>query len=387
MQALVVTIPGSVYRFRSLFRVHPPVMAASADDASSRGYVLTASGLTSAGRPVEFLWKAWRAVDQPAQVRFELKRVLPTVGFNEVSKNTRLSDVVKTQITKWRQDWQMFGSTETDVFGRSAHSVKLHSRWHGSDEPTPGAEYDFWLSTKGLVVCLLYWGESRKQVENREVAQVAFRLFLERTLSADDVLALDAQNVSPAHRLLCKQEHRCRTACRLSCLGQLGGGVGAHENLQLTMLRLYDARGCDACCAHSTALVDAVSSSIAAGLEMRGDNNLQTCRLALRGPTGKRRRMDPHLQAECLRSGNQPGSSSQPRVSGAGFSDGSQKYWTMRHCCEYQANTHLSLGSTVVFSAAFDGVRVGRPAREFLVHVFGDPIQLRFFVLPPAAPS
>lgn len=55
--------------------------------------MLEGSGVTTDGQQFTFLWKAWMALP-PVALKWEVKRVLPAVGFKETSKNTKLNDTI-----------------------------------------------------------------------------------------------------------------------------------------------------------------------------------------------------------------------------------------------------------------------------------------------------
>ena len=90
--------------------------------ASSVGVVLHRSAVDADGRPVSLNWKAWHRSDLGV-LRWELRRILPCVGYVEKSENTKVSVTIKTQLEMWAQFFIVLGLDIVGHYGRSRHSM------------------------------------------------------------------------------------------------------------------------------------------------------------------------------------------------------------------------------------------------------------------------
>lgn len=105
-------------------------------------------GLRSAdGGLVEVSWLAWRRPGEAT--RWELRRVLPSLGYTWSSANTKVKDRVSSQLPTWGAWWlqcRLVGPT----FGRSARSSD--ARGESQQEGVVG-EQEFWFSSAALLCC------------------------------------------------------------------------------------------------------------------------------------------------------------------------------------------------------------------------------------------
>lgn len=349
-----------------------------------------ASGVTASGALVKLLWKAWRPHDMHDQVRLELKRVLPPCGYPEVSPNTKAHLIVKDQLPKWRQVWLRLHFIERDMWGRSRHSSECEAR-HRGEGGGGQCEQEYWLSVSGLLSCLIFWASSRKSLQDRQRCKLVLRLFLEGCCAADCVLSMAVRDIDGDIMASCDKRFGGGFACpcieRALAVDQ--PGLGAHDDAIVAMPKLFAETHCDAVALHWHNIISSLSCMISEDFESWGRCNLQCCpQLALAGPSGKRRSVDPHVRA--LAAGDVlegQAADGGIGVAGCGYSDDSIRKWATLHCCEVQAQGHLSLATTQAFSASFDGARIGKAAQELLITILGDPLRGRWVTLPPAVLS
>ena len=90
-------------------------------------------------------WKVWQPVDLP--VGWELKRVLPSVGYIETGTN-KLKDMVKHQLPTWTAWWTLCG-LGVEHFGKSRNSLKHSGAGMGA---LLEAGQEHWVTTLALLV-------------------------------------------------------------------------------------------------------------------------------------------------------------------------------------------------------------------------------------------
>lgn len=238
----------------------------------------------------------------------------------------------------------------------------------------------------GLLLVLLHWTKFRRSVAHRSVALVVMRLMLERTCDAGALHGMRGHTANVEHMAQCAGAPGPNLPCRCLAKALATQRTGSpQEAMAVTLAQCFAQRTCSACTAHLRHLLLQVSAMVDDRAEEWGITDLRSVGdLALMGRSGKRRRCDPHLRH--LVAGGQPeGLAGQPLAGPrSGFAESTVRQWAAQHCCECQAACHLSLSTGVVFSAAFDGVRLGKPALEMLLAVAGDVRQNRWCILPPA---
>ena len=105
---------------------------------------------------------------------------------------------------------------------------------------------------------------------------------------------------------------------------------------------------------------------------------------AVPGPS-KRRRIDPHVKAwvvqEAVQQGQQHSSSAAANALEPGVGAG-QRQWREKEMSCVRAAMHLSFANPQSLSVCWDGMRLGNPAKEYLLAAVSGPGNVHA-VLPP----
>lgn len=355
--------------------------------ASSSGFVVEGAGVMPDGRPFSFLWKAWLSLP-PVALKWEVKRVLPAVGFKESSQNTKVCDTIanESSFPAWSRTWARFGHRPEDMFGRSRRSLQARV---APEEALQDADQEFWFSTPGLLFTLLHWARFRKFTEDKARAMSVFKQFLRQCVDVDKLVATRPLQLDPAHRSLCRDppivEDTCKCVARASRLVMREGGEPQSRVAEL-LAALFREDGCAASRQWADTLVQHIAGIIDDSVEAWGNPRLrEIAGLSMAGPSGKRRRTDPHV-AELVVSAVEESQSGAPLASAAPahMSEAALRSAVLRDMCWRQAAAHMLGGKAVVVSGCFDAVRLGKPAQELLIHQLWDHRTNTSVMLPPA---
>lgn len=358
----------------------------AAPEPDRRGAILAHSGVLPNGEPVSIRWKATLG---EGMVKWELRRILPSVGYHETSAWTSLSSLVRDQYVKWVALWSVAGFEQCGMFGRSRHSERMRCL-QSPEAVETDCEQEFWLSTEGVIMTLLFWRDFRRQHEMKQLCTAALRLFLEKT-NGDDLCSLNATGWRQGGQKPCDKAVNAHGEC--GCVRkvryQLGELVGSMAEMTANALFLLSKNpDCIACCGRLMWLVKLIASTAMARVDRWAITDLLEERdLSMIGRTGKKRRMDHHVMEMAVnRQDSQSGQSLTVGI--RGVSRQSAEYWVEARMAEIQAATHLNcMASAGVVSSAFDGVRLGKPAQEILMHIVWSSRTVSSSVLPPAVAS
>lgn len=344
----------------------------------SQGYTAEMAGVLPDGARIAFLLKVW--CTDAGDVKWGLKRILSAFGFVEKSQNTKLKHIAKAQASSWEAWWGRFGFHDVgSMWGRSRHSMRLADT---EASEMDGAEQEFWFSSAAFVLVALFWACNRRAVAMRDHALTALRLVLGRCLG------LEPETPSGEHIGECPHSlgaGRC-CPCFARAVGQLPSeGAIPQQRVVDVLHALSKVEDCPAADAHVGALAVDLVGLIDQCIEVWGDGDLLVVRgLVLRGPSGKRRRADPHLRQMVVGGGQEEGGARLAKSAKRQCARQSVRDWLVQHCAVLQAASHIAFEKTVVFSGAFDGARLGKPALELVLHVLWGPKQGLSSMLPPA---
>ncbi len=389
LQVHVYLGAGAGRRSRAQHRGCPPLGPVRMQ-CESRGFLLERTGTASDGRSVSLHWKAWTTPGSD-ELKWEVRRVLPTLGYEQHSEHTKVHQYVRDQHAAWRKLWELCGFEPGECFGRSRHSIAHGASADGADAQDPEQEY--WLSTRGLLGCLSFWHRHRRELAAKRVVEAAFRLFLEHACDADSLLgvliAAPAAEVEEACSEAPQSQGRC--ACLSSLIrkhgaagGRCGTGVHARAVDALTSL-LAEYAHCPACTGHFSQLVTQIAACTDSSVESWGNAELLVASSAwLPGVAGtKRRRADPHLKELAARAAVER---KEGKASGQlSAASSTVRGWDAQRICASLATGHIHFRLPQVVSSAFDAARIGRPAQELLLHCLWHHADAGALILPPAA--
>lgn len=101
--------------------------------------LLKASGVANDGLPTKFCWKAWPDRSNTF-LKWELRRVLPTVGYVEKGNHTIFKDYISKQKQQWLAVFRALGIDEDSAYGDSRHSRALRAARRGELVPETNAQ-------------------------------------------------------------------------------------------------------------------------------------------------------------------------------------------------------------------------------------------------------
>ena len=341
--------------------------------------LLCASGWSS-HQPVELQWLAW-ITDDSSTIRWELRRVLPSVGYPE-KKSVLLKDYVRDMLPGWRVAWASLQLPLTPGFGRPSSSHDPTSPAHHGEN---FEESEYWMDTDRLLVALLFWWNRAKVSGDRTArASCALRLMLEKIIDPDAVLAHDAMRWREEHLALCQLGNQ-RGACM--CVGITSQKLdmiraqrhAPHDMLRYTWKELYLARECPAVAAQLAMSLRVVADSALQSFNVWGDKDIGQAN-AIVGPSSKKRRRISSRMKEYL-AGTRVGEDTEITVR---KKDKDLLPKVKTEAMRWQlASNWLSLPCPTTLGSTFDAGRVGRPAKELLLHLGYLPRLRRGIPLPP----
>ena len=111
--------------------------------------------LHSDGGTSRVAWKARRA-DEASEFRWELKRILPVVGYPSYSHKTKVCNIVRGQQSEWDALICAMGWSKSLCWAPSLRSM-ISSGGTVVDADVADAEETYWCSTSMLILLLLHW--------------------------------------------------------------------------------------------------------------------------------------------------------------------------------------------------------------------------------------
>eukprot|EP00971_Amphidinium_carterae_P251957 5002568-Amphidinium_carterae.1 len=142
---------------------------------------------------------AWQP-PQHADLRWELRRVLPAVGFDEKGWK-QLKTHVATNWKKWTTACELVGLPSTSL-GLSLKALRSQG---ASAEQLSEASQEHVCSTAALLVLCLHWVDFRRQHLHKSMARALLHGFLAGTLPAHSQVAV----------MVARPPHTCRGSCEV----------------------------------------------------------------------------------------------------------------------------------------------------------------------------
>ncbi|CAE7236830.1 unnamed protein product [Symbiodinium sp. CCMP2456] len=334
---------------------------------AEKGLLLQTGGLLQDGSRLELCLKAW-APCQGAPLRWELRRLLPACGFDLAKRP--LHQRLNAQKSDWQQLFEHFLLDWKDHYGDSANAA-LHKRQRLDDVDVASLEQEYWVSTAGMFVVLLQWSENRRSKEDQERSSLVMRLVLEKCLRAQTSLGMLEIPAEIAQMCSAEPLEGERCACVRRFLAQSAvDEVAWHENILRKLQELFVARKCAALATHMSDVLKVLSLAVDERATEWGEHAWQKgVHAAVPGPT-RRRRIDPHVKAwvvqEAVQQGQQQSSSAAANALEPGVGAG-QRQWREKEMSCVRAAMHLSFANPQSLSLCWDGMRLGNPAKEYLL--------------------
>ena len=334
---------------------------------------------------IEFFVK--RSVAEPGKLRWYVKHVLQSFGFVIDNKHSKTCIRYRDNEPAWTTWLQELGLPAHGFFGLSIEATK---RTAPEARDFEQAEPDFWMSTAMIFFAAQVWYRKRRVQEQKlRVFNVIHRI-LSKTFDPADVDEVFARARNEHLDARCEMGDEDGTCpCARHLLDRLF--VRAADRSLEVLARLFCALEgfpikCPVACQLLGRIVLSVAAEIDERVELWGDKDLGTigCRM---GPSGvKRCRIDPSISTAILiRAGeNQQSVSLAAAAAEKGLKTSTARTSLLRHLNGKRAESLLSVpehpGS---LASQYDAFRVGKPAREYLIHIGWDPELKKSLVFPP----
>lgn len=340
------------------------------------------------GEFVTIHWKLWVADDAGATLRWEVRRIFPSIGFVERNRHTAPRAILDRDLTQWQARWFLFGWIVPECFGRSQHALRCAGAGlDGLQE----AEQEAWVSTRALLAVLFHYMQARRAMAARSLVRCVTQLFLESCCTLPFLQGLDLRTIAPVHRGLCAESvvgGLCGCAHAWLDSNRIIDANDAWATAVSVLLDLQALAHCNTLQSHMGKLLSLLGRHINETVDSWGNADLvQWDHAELHGPL-KRRRLDPHLRSQVAEATNSHsigvGCVQALRALGR-MTHSQQAFVEEQGLCHMMAATHLACQTKSTISSCFDASRVGVPANDFLAHV----LWLRGVgaaVLPPVVP-
>lgn len=327
--------------------------------------ILKGCAVTPAGQTVDVLWSA-RTLGDGQALWWQLRYVLDSAC---IGKRQYAHLVIRDNLSSvWEPVWSRCGVSSETAFVSSLRSVAAG----GGDIASNNVADEHMLSTIGLLIVLLAWGAGRRKAIDRQQAIVCLEVMLFKLLSAEEAMVSRAAADDERAYALCANREERAELC--SCLGAAFEGWGAGRAPQASLATLLVGLMRSAFCDAATALLRKLLRRVAATAEGAADERLGNGALELRDacrtPAHKRRRMDPDLREALVSTGVRRGLAQTPaQIARAReiSAESSVRTAVATTLASYRAEMHLRMRDAPHLSIAFDGKRLGKPAKETIV--------------------
>ena len=345
------------------------------------GLNLRATGADALGVPLAFVWKAWERGDT---CRWELRRVLETIGYKTSGQNWQPDDIISSQMNKWRAFALGLGMQPFELYGRSANSLRFSG---ASEDELACAETEYWVSSAGLLMVLCFWSNFRKGDVAKQRVHAIIRALLEQTVLADTLPGISWMEMPAEVKALCNKGNDAHGFC--SCWNIV---VARAANLSKAphanaagRLAVMAQMNCPTLAKLLGQHVAFIGEAIDHQRGCWGDTNLKHCKeLTMQGPSGKRRRVDRDALREILCSDSQGAGSIMNPTAHLSVKDlhrGVHKIMGAHKEASTMAFIGKSSAGTVC--CTWDAVRLGSPASELSLHLLWRATDNLSCVLPP----
>ena len=315
-------------------------------------------------------------------LRWELRRLLPPVGFNE-TKNTHLSRHVAEHWPRWLA-LSAFLDLCPPALGLSRHALLKKDRAANVN----GAEQECWVSTPMLVVLLLSFHSARRRISDRQKSSAMLMSILEATIpaqwlqGAENLLELSEDTLN---RCSAEPVHEGQCVCVRHASMKAPHEPTPHSQLHAVLQHLFEHNHCDALRHRLKQLVTSLTEAAESTFEEWANQDWHRCKDAMLQCRARNRRTDFHVKQFVLRQSREAGLTNS--VGQACKSLGAPSCvgvkWREREMNAYRATTLKAFASEPTIAICVDAARVGRPARDYLVGLCTAPRGGIHAALPP----
>lgn len=170
--------------------------------ATMDAWMMRTSGRGSGGQVLDMHLKAWTSRGE-LFLKWELRRLLPAVGYIEKGRGSSVSFLIRDQLVSWRGRWDLFQLPETQAYGASrASGMQRVARGSMERGAAAALEPEAWFSTQGMLFVWCWWATYRRGGAKQHTMDT-LAAFLKKTVTADDALSFVHAVVTPEEFELC----------------------------------------------------------------------------------------------------------------------------------------------------------------------------------------
>jgi hypothetical protein len=215
---------------------------------------------------------------------------------------------------------------------------------------------------------------------------------LEKCLSIADADFIKPFDLSDECKQKCNEEPVQAMSCACVQMFLADNVVAKGSGTVRTFLRkalaaLYDARTCGAIVAQLRAVVVEICRATDTTAHMWAELNWHRSEAAqCAGNKKKAPRVDPHVKRFCLQGSAEKGLTTtigQAAKTIPGVDSAMAVKWREAAMAAYRTSCLMTFSQSQTLSIAFDGARLGRPAKEFLVTFLSDTRRNLHCAIPP----
>lgn len=278
---------------------------------------------------------------------------------------------------EWGQDFHVFNPAEH----RGSSRTSLKARARRLNEPAVPGEDQYWLSTFYMVIISLKNTVWRKRDHGKESSREFLAQFLIATLDGALILEkMDFQAIDPCILSQCtagaddgKCEHIRQVLFKLA-----GESYSPQWMVVRAFTELLQFPECDCCHSLLTLYLDAVVSIIESTVGKWGTTNLldEEFTNVLTASGVKRRRIEDVVKDAIMRKASEHnGAGPSVVASSTGLANANLCYkWRLQELAKFRGTCLVEYGTYPrTMHSCFDAARLGKPAKDWLMHVMVDP--------------
>ena len=338
------------------------------------------------------------AIRRGDTLRWELRRVLPAVGYPETpdKRKTQLTFVWKRLLDAVSPLGALLELEVEDRWGPSEHSARCMK---GARPHPSRCEQNHWLDTEFLIMILVWLPIYVKNPEQRKVVVVVLRLFLEKVLNEQGFPEFQFHQIEEMKEFECdcvdrNETNECALLDRVleqfsAVTGDLQG-MSSAARVTSGMQVLIEHMSCSKVRLWLQCVISTLAGAVEGLVEEWADTAKFDTEHLLMGPNGKRRRICrafkehavQHALTECAVMST--GRAIAVQHSGVHRTMGIRM--EQQRLLELKGARFLHFHSSRIMSLAIDGAKIGKPAKQLCAGVLVDCVSGHGAVFTPQVP-
>ena len=254
------------------------------------------------GQRCEVSWLSWPSPLHDRRRRWELRRILATVGYETRSHRSKVCNRVRMQKDQWQRQLELLGVPWDEAFGVPVNALQ-HGKGFGDLDDGSVAEEMYWIDTRALFALLLFWRTYRRGCRWKSVVDGVAEAFVKLTVDADsanDCVAFfnGFGGGSCTHGVDGDNSTCVCFEGAVKKVGAVGDTLSPQSHAWAAMAVLGDRLDCVDCSRVLSEMLTGLSEVVDELAENWGNFNLHKAAGAVFvNGRGKRCRTDPHIKA------------------------------------------------------------------------------------------